>query len=54
MGEIADMMLEGSMCQQCGEYLGTGDGYPTLCTACSEKELPKPSTSKKKKKRKKV
>lgn len=35
MGEMADMMLEGAMCQGCGEYLGDGDGYPTYCAACS-------------------
>ena len=34
MGEIADMMLEGQMCQGCGEILGDGDGYPTFCGGC--------------------
>ncbi len=35
MGDIADMMLEGVMCQQCGEWLGgDGDGYPVTCEAC--------------------
>lgn len=34
MGEIADMMLEGMMCQWCGEDLGEGDGFPTVCPGC--------------------
>lgn len=37
MGDIADMMLEGAMCEQCGEYLGEGDGYPRLCGSCSQR-----------------
>ena len=35
MGEIADMMLDGTMCQGCGEFLGDALGYPTYCAACS-------------------
>lgn len=34
MGEIADMMLEGILCQYCGEYLGDGDGFPQSCSCC--------------------
>lgn len=34
MGEIADMMIDGSMCEGCGEYLGEGDGYSRRCSAC--------------------
>ena len=34
MGEIADAMLEGSMCQTCGEYLGEGEGFPRFCDGC--------------------
>lgn len=26
MGEIADAMLNGDMCECCGEYLGEGEG----------------------------
>jgi hypothetical protein len=35
MGEIADMMLEGEMCEGCGVFLG-GDvpGYPRRCVSC--------------------
>ena len=28
MGEIADMMLDGTLCQDTGEYLGEAVGYP--------------------------
>lgn len=35
MGEIADWMLEGGLCQGCGVYLGEGDGYPTFCRDCA-------------------
>lgn len=38
MGEIADQILEGQMCQWCGEYLGDGDGYPTICAGCQAEE----------------
>lgn len=34
MGEIADAMLEGQMCQWCGEVLGDGDGFPVVCPGC--------------------
>lgn len=36
MGEIADMMLEGILCEMCGVYLGRGDGFPKLCRDCVE------------------
>ena len=32
MGEIADMMLDGTLCEGCGEYLGEGDGFPNYCS----------------------
>lgn len=50
MGEIADMMLDGSMCELCGEYLGEGDGYTRLCAGCSE-DAPPPKAKKKRKQR---
>ena len=31
MGEIAEMMLDGTLCEQCGEYIGEGEGYPRAC-----------------------
>lgn len=33
MGEIADMMLDGTMCEMCGVFLeGEGDGFPRYCS----------------------
>lgn len=33
MGEIADMMIEGDLCEGCGEYLeGEGSGFPRYCS----------------------
>lgn len=34
MGEIAEMMLDGTLCQGCGEYMGGGLGFPGFCRAC--------------------
>lgn len=34
MGDIAEMMLDGTLCEGCGEYLGDGDGYPQYCPTC--------------------
>lgn len=34
MGEIAEMMLEGILCEGCGEYLEDAVGYPRRCTCC--------------------
>lgn len=37
MGEIADMMLDGTMCQGCGVWLHDGQdgpGYPGYCRDC--------------------
>lgn len=37
MGEIAEMMLDGTMCQVCGEFMDIGGepaGYPVTCAGC--------------------
>jgi hypothetical protein len=41
MGEIADMMLEGVLCQECGVYIDDEEcgwagacGYPRYCPGC--------------------
>jgi len=34
--EIADMHLDGTLCEQCGEYLGDPVGYPRLCKGCED------------------
>jgi hypothetical protein len=40
MGQIAETMLDGTMCEGCGEYLGSDNGFPTYCAACAnEKEI---------------
>ena len=36
MGEYAEMMLDGTCCHTCGEYLGTDNGYPTACESCGD------------------
>ena len=37
MGEIADMMLDGTLCAACGVYLDQEPaGYPVYCGACEE------------------
>lgn len=33
MGEIAEMMLDGTMCECCGEYIhGPASGFPSYCS----------------------
>lgn len=32
MGEIADMMLDGTLCECCGAYIGSDAGYPQYCS----------------------
>lgn len=34
MGEIADDMIDGTCCQECGEYIGEDVGFPRSCRAC--------------------
>lgn len=40
MGDIADMMLDGTLCQVCGEVLDGGEpmGFPVMCAACKQDE----------------
>jgi len=38
MGEYAEMILDGTMCSGCGEFLHDGNdgpGYPGLCSLCA-------------------
>ncbi len=52
MGEYADMMIDGTCCVQCGEYLFNDDpwGIPELCEGCqsdlAQKQPPRPKPSK--------
>lgn len=33
MGEIAEMMLDGTLCEGCGVYIeGEGEGFPRYCS----------------------
>lgn len=34
MGEIADAMLDGTLCAGCGDHLGRDDGFPIYCAEC--------------------
>ncbi|GKV66728.1 hypothetical protein NCCP2331_28810 [Sporosarcina sp. NCCP-2331] len=34
MGEYAEMILDGSCCDRCGEFLGSPSGYPGMCQDC--------------------
>ena len=34
MGDIADMILEGILCEECGVYIGDGGGFPRTCDGC--------------------
>ena len=36
MGEIAEMMLDGSLCEGCGTYLGSDLDCPCLCQECAK------------------
>ncbi len=47
MGEYADMMLDGTLCQSCGEYLGDGDGFPVTCSGCSGSDFESSGKTKK-------
>ncbi len=31
MGDIADAMIDGTLCEQCGSFIGAGEGFPRNC-----------------------
>jgi hypothetical protein len=31
MGDVTEMILEGILCKQCGQYIGKSVGYPQKC-----------------------
>ena len=41
MGEIADMMLDGTLCEQCGEFIDDDGGFPRLCASCEAENAKK-------------
>jgi len=45
MGEVAEMMLDGTLCEGCGVYLGIEDaGFPCLCESCASERREDGST----------
>jgi hypothetical protein len=36
MGEYAEMMLDGTCCEGCGEFMGNPIGYPRYCSKACE------------------
>ena len=51
MGEAADEMLAGLLCQRCGAYIpGKAPGHPRSCDNCKKED--KPAAPKKRKRRK--
>lgn len=34
MGDVADMMLDGTLCECCGCYMGDAPGVTQLCEGC--------------------
>lgn len=38
MGDYAEMMLDGTCCCSCGEFLGGGDGFAVYCASCQPAE----------------
>jgi len=39
MGIYADMMLDGTLCEQCGTFIGEAVGYPRKCVDCRDDDL---------------
>lgn len=35
MGDVADMMLDGTLCACCGVYIGEDAGYAIYCPDCA-------------------
>lgn len=46
MGDIADMTLDGTLCQYCGQYIGEGDGIPRSCGCERDDDSPRIGESK--------
>lgn len=41
MGEVAENMLDGTLCCECGVFLGLDTGYPIQCSSCKPKRVKK-------------
>lgn len=39
MGEIADMMIDGELCERCGMFIDDeAEGFPRLCADCAAED----------------
>ena len=46
MGDIADMMLDGTLCEGCGGYIdGNSNGIPRLCSSCKPTKAERAATN---------
>lgn len=46
MGEIAEMHLDGTLCETCGVFLdGETPGYPRCCEDCEYQQKQEPTSS---------
>jgi len=36
MGDVAEMVLDGILCESCGEFIGEAVGHPRDCRSCRE------------------
>lgn len=43
MGELSGLVLAGTLCQYCGDYIGGIVGYPQSCKQCKKDEQNKES-----------
>ena len=41
-GDVAEAMLDGTLCESCGEFLGKPAGYPVKCAGCKKDEIEAP------------
>jgi hypothetical protein len=46
MGDVSEAMLDGTLCEWCGAYLGPSRGYPVRCKTCKDDDVT-PKISKK-------
>lgn len=38
MGEIADLIINGALCELCGGFVGDEVGYSRLCPSCAKED----------------
>lgn len=36
MSDYTDEMLDGDFCEECGVYMGDGNGFPVKCSCCED------------------